>query len=223
MKNKKIIIISICILIITTIIFFIKNYYKFSKNGNNISNKSADDIKNYILNIESYCAVASITVKSNKNENTYKMEQKYNKTSNSYLQEILEPSNIAGTKIIYNGQTLTIENTKLNLKKIYENYPYLESNELSLAAFIEDFKNLDGHIYDENGIIILETNAKNETQYKLSKKLYINKEQGKIEKMEIIDRTQNARVYILYNEIELNTLSNDEVFAFLEETLEANI
>ena len=44
-----------------------------------MSNKSADEIKEYILNIESYKAIAEVTIKSNKNENTYKLEQKYNR------------------------------------------------------------------------------------------------------------------------------------------------
>ena len=67
MKNKKILILTICIILIgiVTSVFFIKNNYKFSKTGNNISNKSADEIKEYILNMESYEATAKITIKSN--------------------------------------------------------------------------------------------------------------------------------------------------------------
>ena len=45
--------------------------------------------------------------------------------------------------------------------------------------------------------------------YFCEKILYINKEEGKIEKLEIKDRTQNARIYILYNEIEINELSKE--------------
>ena len=47
---KKIITITIIIIIIISI-FFIKINYKFLKTGNNMSNKSAEGIEKYILDI----------------------------------------------------------------------------------------------------------------------------------------------------------------------------
>lgn len=215
MKSKKTIIILIGIALIILIAIFIKNNYKKTKMGNNISNKSADQIKEYILNIESYQALATITIKSNKNENTYKVSQKYNKEGNQYKQEIIEPENIKGIQFTYDGINLKIENTKINLSKIYENYNYIGSNELSLISFIEDYKNNgNGNTTEQNGKIILETEKKNSSKYTMSKKLYINKEQGTIEKLEINDRAQNTRIYIIYNEIEINETTQEEVVAF---------
>ena len=49
MKNKKILILIIGIALIILIAIFIKNTYKISKTGNNIINKSADQIKEYIF------------------------------------------------------------------------------------------------------------------------------------------------------------------------------
>ena len=71
MRNRKVIItIFVCIGLIASLIlyFFYKNNYKTINLGNNI-NKSAEDIENYILNISSYEAKATIEVKSNKNTN----------------------------------------------------------------------------------------------------------------------------------------------------------
>ena len=82
---------SIAVLIIITI--FIKNNYKISKTGNNISNKSIDEIEDYILNIESYSANANIEISSNKTKNIYVVEQKYKKENNLYTQKIIEPDN----------------------------------------------------------------------------------------------------------------------------------
>ena len=224
MQNKKLLIMCSIIICIILIIFFIKNNYNFSKKGNNISNKSADEIKEYILNIDSYQAIAEITIKSNKNQNTYKVEQKYNRENNIYKQEMLEPENIKGVQFIYDGTTLKVENTKLNLNKIYENYNYIESNELSLASFIEDYKQSNEAKYsEENGKLILETDVKKTNKYVANKKLYINKEKGEIEKLEINDITQNTRIYILYNKIEINTLSKEEVLAFSIKPIEQNI
>lgn len=215
MKFKKTIIIFIIVLILILGVILIKNNYKTSKNGNNISNKSADEIKNLILNIGSYEANANITIKSNKNQNTYVVKQKYNKEGNLYRQEILEPSRIAGTLIQYDGKDLTIKNTNLNVKKIYENYSYIESNILSLASFIEDYKQSESkEIKEENGIVTLQVKLSNNNKYTMEKTLYINKNENKIEKMEIKDTTQNVRIYILYNEIEFNNIPKEEVLAF---------
>ena len=215
MKFKKTIIIFIIVLILILGVILIKNNYKTSKNGNNISNKSADEIENLILNIGSYEAKANITIKSNKNQNTYVVKQKYNKEGNLYRQEILEPSRIAGTLIQYDGKDLTIKNTNLNVKKIYENYSYIESNILSLASFIEDYKQSESkEIKEENGIVTLQVKLSNNNKYTMEKTLYINKNENKIEKMEIQDTTQNVRIYILYNEIEFNNIPKEEVLAF---------
>ena len=218
MKKQKILI------IIILIVFFLKNNYKNTKTGNNISNKSADEIKEYILNIQSYETTASIKIISNKNENNYVVKQKYNGDGNLYKQEILEPENIKGIQFIYDGTNLKIENTKLNLNKIYENYNYIGSNELSIISFIEEYKQDNNSKCNENDeFIILETNVENENKYTSSKKLYINKEEGKIEKMEINDRTKSTRIYILYNEIELNTLPKKEIVAFSIRTIDEAI
>ncbi len=224
MKFKKTIIIFIIVLILILGVILIKNNYKNSKNGNNISNKSADEIKNLILNIGSYEANANITIKSNKNQNTYVVKQKYNKEGNLYSQEVLEPSGIAGTLIQYDGKDLTIKNTNLNVKKIYENYSYIESNILSLASFIEDYKQSESkEIKEENGIVTLQVKLSNNNKYTMEKTLYINKNENKIEKMEIKDTTQNVRIYILYNEIEFNNIPKEEVLAFSITITDSNI
>ncbi len=224
MKFKKTIIIFIIVLILILGVILIKNNYKTSKNGNNISNKSADEIKNLILNIGSYEANANITIKSNKNQNTYVVKQKYNKEGNLYSQEVLEPSGIAGTLIQYDGKDLTIKNTNLNVKKIYENYSYIESNILSLASFIEDYKQSESkEIKEENGIVTLQVKLSNNNKYTMEKTLYINKNENKIEKMEIKDTTQNVRIYILYNEIEFNNIPKEEVLAFSITITDSNI
>ena len=204
--TKKIIISCLVLILIISTIFFIKNNYKSIKLGNNIINQSADKIKKYILNIESYKANVQITITSNKNTNTYEAIQEYDKENNLYKQEILAPQNLAGTIFEYDGVNLQIKNTELNLSKIYENYNYIGSNELSLNAFIEDYNNNDTTDYENDEEIILETKIKNNNKYRAIKKLYISKNTGNPTKLEIQDVSQNTLVYILYNEIEINKM-----------------
>ena len=210
MKKKIIIFCLIFILIITTIIL-IKNNYKSIKMGNNIINQSADKIKENILNIESYKAKVQIIITSNKNTNTYEATQKYYKENNLYKQEITSPESFAGTTFEYDGSNLQIKNTKLNLSKIYENYNYIGSNELSLNNFIEDYNNNENQDFENDEEIILETVVKTNNKYRKIKRLYISKNTKSPTRMEIQDNAQNTLVYILYNEIEINKLEKEQI------------
>lgn len=191
----------IIIFIIVIGVFIYKNMIKNSKNGNNISSQ---EIVDYILNINSYKANLTIQVNSNKNQNKYIMKQEYN-SENGSIQEVIEPSNIAGVRIIKKDGNLTIENTSLNLSTIFENYKGLEGNYLDLNTFIDDYKNYDKSNFEENDTeIILKTKNSNENKYTQNKILYINKEKMKPTKLIIEDNNQNMTINIQYNEIELN-------------------
>ena len=206
MLKKKTILIFIVLIFFLIIIFFIKNYYNYSEVGNNKSNKSIEEIEEYILNIDSYEAKVSVTVESNKNTNKYVMIQKY-KSPNTSHQIILEPSNIEGVEIINDGKNLSIKNTKLNLNSIYENYEYAVNNCLNLESFIYDYKQNNGSIYYDNNEIVLEAKSNSENKLIYNKKLYINEQTGNPTKLLIEDINEKKIVYILYNEIKLNDLN----------------
>ena len=216
MKNKKVtvLLILIAILVISVILyFFYKNNYKTINLGNNIS-KSEKSIEEYILNISSYEANITIEVKSNKNSNQYVAKQQFVQP-NIFKQEIIQPDNIQGLTTTYDGTCLKIENTDLNLTKIYEQYQYISENSLCLNEFIEEYKNNDMKKYEEkeNQVImeIKKQNSKNE--YIVTKKLYIDKSTKKPIKMEIQDINQNVLVYILYNEIKINSTKKEDILA----------
>ena len=209
-------IVTIVIVIITVIaIFFIKNNYKSFKFGNNISNKSAEQIAKYILDINSYNLTANITVQSNKNTNSYIIKEKYVKDSNMSTQEVVEPESIRGVSFVYDGTNLKVENTKLNLSKIYENYKYIGESTITLIDFINDYsESNESTMLETNEEIVLETKLKNGSKYVSYKKLCVNKSTGLPSKLEIQDITQKTIIYILYNEIEINNLQKEDILAF---------
>lgn len=211
---KKPIIVLILMLLLTILIlyFFInKNSKIFNKNfniGNNITNKSIQEIEEYILNISSYEAKLEATVQSNKNTNKYILKQKY---INSKLEEqvVMEPSNIEGLTILYENGKLTVNNTKLNLQTVYDNYEEITQNNLWLNSFIEEYKNNNNRsISEDSNYVIMTVNTAN--NYEKVETLYINKNTGNPEKMIIQDKNQKNMVYILYNEIRINNLSKED-------------
>ena len=194
--NKKIIIFIIIIIFLMLIIFFFTNKTKKIKFGNN---SSSQEIIDNILNISSYEAVIEVEINSNKNTNKYIIKQKYIAPDISE-QEIMEPENIQGIKIIKNKNELKIENSKYNLSKIYNDYEYMTDNCLDLNTFIENYKLNGKEIYEEKDneiILYIETNHK----YNKYIELYISKETGKPTKMEIKDNSKNTLIYILYREV----------------------
>ena len=198
-RNKTLKIIMIIISIMTiffTTFFYIKKNKKI-KMGNNIS--SQEVIEN-ILNISSYESIIEVEVNSNKNVNKYIIKQTYIAPDISE-QEIIEPQNIKGIKIKKTKNELKVENTNLNISKIYSNYPYITNNCMDLNTFIEEYKQNEKQEYEEkDNEIILETENE-ENPYTKYRTLYINKETGKPTRMEIKDNSKKTLIYILYKEV----------------------
>ena len=201
MKKKYYLILLFIIFIISVGFIFYKNSIKNLKIGNN---KNSQEIVDYILNLSSYEAEVTVNITSNKNSNKYILKQKYQKDKES-IQEVIEPSNIAGVKIINDGKNLKIENSNLNLNEIIENYTNLENNNLDLSMFIDEYKNSNESNYEEkDDKIIMKVKNDKENIYVKEKILYINKKTYKPVKLEIKDNKQKERIYILYNEVEIN-------------------
>ena len=202
LNNKiKITFLILIIIIVIFLIFFSKKDYKNLKLGNN----SIEEIEEYILNISSYEAKIEATINSNKNTNKYVIMQTYEKTKQT-KQVVLEPSNIEGLEIEYNGQNLILKNTRLNLEKVYENYEYLIDNFITLESFISDYTELKESnktsIYEEENNVIMEVKEK-VNKYICKKTLYIDKNTVKPSKLLVQDINEENIVYILYNEIEI--------------------
>ena len=196
------------IVIIILIVFFIGCILKISTNKNYKNkkmgnNKSIEEIEDYILNIKTYKANLDVTITNNRNENIYKLSQEV--TKNYEKQKVLEPKEINGLEMTYQNGKLEIKNTNLNLSKIYENYPNMSDNNLFLTSFIEYYKDLTERSIEiiDNNTILMEVKT-DVNRYNVQQKLYVDKETLKPTKLEIMDNNNNTKVYILYNEIEIN-------------------
>lgn len=201
MKKKYWLILLIIIIIGIIFSIFYKNRVKDSKSGNN---KTSQEIVDYILNISSYEVQVTVNVTSNKNSNKYILKQTY-QSPNISMQEVIEPSNIAGVRIENDGTNLKLENSSLNLNSILENYNYLGDNCLDLYSFIEDYKQDEKSGFEEkDSEIIMKTRCNIENIYIQEKILHIDKKTQNPTQMEIKDNKQKNTIYILYNEVKIN-------------------
>ena len=204
-NKKKIIIIAIIIIILTIIILqiFIKKPIKNNKIGNN---SSSQEIIENLINISSYEAEIEMTVYSNKNENKYKIKQKYEKEGDKEKssQEIIEPNNIAGIKIVQEENKLTLENSKLSITNIIENYKYITDSCIDLSSFIKEYKKSETKNEEEkDDNIIINIIVPNANPYIKNRTLVIDKKTGNPIKMECKSENKKETVYILYNEVKL--------------------
>ena len=202
-KSKKFlfIILAIAILLVAISIIFSKKSYETINIGNNNLNKTLEEVEDYILNIKEYTATIEVTVNSNKNSNKYLIKQTHKEKNDE--QEVLEPDTIKGVKLTYKDSSLKVENSNLNLEKIYNNYPYIESNILWLNSFIEEYRNSEQrNITEKNEEIVMQIERKNDKKI-ATEELILDKKTLKPTKLSIMDNSKNAIVYILYNEIEI--------------------
>ncbi len=200
-NNLRKILFLILIIVILVLIFFIsKKLFKNNKSGDNMNSQ---EIVDYILNINSYKAKIYVEVTSNKNSNKYVINQEYN-TENGDIEEILEPSNISGVKIIKQNNTLKLENSNLNLNTIFENYNELGENCLDLSSFIKDYKNSSKSDFTEKDNQIIMNTENNEKKYNKNKSLYIDRSTLLPVKLIIKDNNQKTTINIQYNEIVFN-------------------
>lgn len=193
--------ISIIILIIS-IIFFIF-YYKNFFSGNNISIKNKEEIIENILNGKvEYEAKIKVKIISNKNENIYEINQRENKKE-SY-QEVISKGDIEGLKIFCTKNVLKVENSKLNIEKVYDNYDILTNDYLFLNNFAKDyFKDKKADIKEVGENIIIDVEIENSNKYIKYKELYLDKNTGKPIKMIIKDSDKQVRACIEYINIEI--------------------
>ena len=202
MKKKYWLILLIIIIIGIIICIFYKNGFKNLKNGNN---KTSQEIVDYILNISSYEVQVTVNVTSNKNSNKYILKQIY-QSPNKSMQEVIEPSNIAGVKIENDRTNLKLENSQLNLNKILDNYNCLGDNCLDLYCFVEDYKQDNKSKFEEKDTeIIMKTCSNIENIYIQEKILHIDKKTMNPTQMEIKDNKQKTTINILYNEVKVNS------------------
>ncbi len=202
MKNKKVFVIAIIAIILIFLTIFLVYYYKSRKSGNNIINKSEEQLIEDILNIKAYNAKLDITIETNKNVTKYVVSQKVENEKS--IQEVLKPENIAGVVTEYDGEQLKIRNNKLNLETTFQNYQYIVENKLWLNSFTNEFKESNKtKVNSKTDEIVLEINN-TENLYDTCKRLYIDKKTGKPTKLEIEDINKKMLVYILYTEISIS-------------------
>lgn len=208
-KMKKMWII-VSILLLFCIFFLIYQNWddKTMKIGNTKGNDSIEEIESNLFGMNSYQATIEVTVKSNKNENTYTLKQEYRNQKGEVFakQEVMMPENLKGVEICKKNDQLEVRNTTLNLQTIYEKYEGITKNTLWLDEFLEEYRNSEEKLRREENEAWVYEIKDSKNRYRQKKMLFVSKTNGKPQKLVIQDNNQKNTVYILYKEIEISRI-----------------
>ncbi len=198
MKRKYLI-----FLILIFFIIFLIFYYKNFLNGNNTFKKSNEEIIENILNEDlSYKSEAQVTIYSNKNENTYIINQEETKEYSKL--EVVSKGDISGLILEYKENKMILKNTELNLEKIFDNYKELSGNYLFLKTFVKEYLESENcQILEDEENIIIKISLLEFNKYIKYKELYIDKKTGLPNKLIIKNSDKQIKVCIIYNNIEI--------------------
>lgn len=232
LKNKLTIVLFglISTLVILTIVIYTlamkSNILRGTKIGDIIGRIGND---NNIMNMSSYSAEFEITVKSNKNTNTYTMKEWY-KTGIGTKQEYLDANNSKVTILTLNNKTI-IQNENQKNAMVLDEYITKYTNLLSINTFInvyEKYKDkeccFDANSYEKvNNInMILDSVCKmgencncdvSEIVKNVSKiELKVDKNTGKPLTYIVYDHNKKECISIVYNKFDINADIKDSTF-----------
>ncbi len=174
-----------------------------------------EKVNKMLMELEDYEAIAEVTYKSNKNENTYLTRQKARKTG-EYKIEVIGPENIAGTITIYDKEVIYQYNPKNSGEVYMATNDTQERYELFLTSFIENYsKSLNSAVavgnFDEGKVTVLETSITGGNPYFNHEVLVVDNETLKPITLTIFDEKNEERIVITYKEFIYNQgISNNE-------------
>lgn len=150
-KNGKKLWIVIAIGLFIALSLIVYAIIQVAKNSNGISFNNLANIlsQNELYDLTSYYSESSVTVISNKNRNTYNINEWYKKINNEneyFKFDILNNIDSSTTSYVFKDNTLKVKNTNQSSEFVLDNYSIRKNNILSFATFLalySDSKNLN--------------------------------------------------------------------------------
>lgn len=227
-KDKRLWVIMFIALIIATVLVFY-SIFKILKGNINIQNKET------IFSLNSYDAEYKAVIKSNKNQNTYKIKEEYlqeEKTGKDMFRfEIIDDNNLRFISL-YDGENIKIVSDSQIGNFILENYEVNKENLLSIATFISLYNDVMNGLSEDFLVRIEEEDIR--TIYKLIVKktenqvnntklsflksvsmleLIVNEETNLPMELVIYDNSNNMYIDVIYEKFDINPKFEEKLFA----------
>jgi outer membrane lipoprotein-sorting protein len=195
------------------IIFLILIMIIISGCGKNNVEKAIDNLTKKIEDIQSYHLEGIMDIVNNENTYSYDVDVVYKK-DNNFKVSLKNKINNHEQIILRNNDGVYILTPSLNKSfKFQSEWPYNNSQSYLLQNLINDIKNDNEKIQEENEngyIITTKTNYSNNKDLK-KQKIYINKDKN-IYQVEVLGENDIVKIKMMINNIDYNSNYNDDFF-----------
>lgn len=174
------------------------------------------EVQKFFNKMETYRCIADVTVKGNKDTETYKSKHVFKKPD-KYVIEILEPSENEGNIVIYDGKQAWLYNKQIDESFIIKDLEqgidktlfvgYFLRNVLSNESVDMSFDEIMGKKY-----LVLETEIPGNNKYRYREKLWIDRNNYYPYKLNILSRDGEVTVEVIYTDFKANIKLTDEDF-----------
>ncbi len=165
--------------------------------------------------MESYTAMATVTVTGNKGDSVYRMKQSY-RAPDSYRLDVVEPKNLAGTVTVMTGQKLWFKSgdtpaipiEKAGLEEVADFLFPVEFIRSYLASSQEQEL-----AKEEDGSVLLKAPIPENSRYRFSRNLELDAKSLTPKTMTTYDEDGNEVVRVEFQDFIMNDKMEDDVFS----------
>lgn len=201
------------------VLLFLAAILTFTYGCSMFSEKETDvfyEAQKYFNKMETYRCIADVTVKGNKDTETYKSKHVFKKPD-KYVIEVLEPAENQGNIVLYDGKQAWLYNKQIDESFIIKDLEQEADKNLFVGHFLKNIlsnEEIKMNFDDINGkkYLVLETDIPGNNKYRYKEKLWIDKENYQPYKLNVLDKDGELFIEVIYTEFKANIKVNDEDF-----------
>lgn len=182
----------------------------------NTEDKLYKKIHGKLTGLESYSCIAEIYTKGNKKPGEFKVKHWF-VTPNRYRLEVLEPENMKGKIMVFDGNRLWMYYSYIDQEFLTEDIKSTDEENLFVGFFLRDMLETEKiQYYTEkiNGeqVLVIELPSKGENKYNFRKKLFVDAKNSTPLLLEVFDVSGNVTTRVKYNNFEYNPALDPDLF-----------
>jgi len=173
-------------------------------------------IHRQLMSMESFAAQATVTYISNNNTHTYETTQ-HARISGEYRIEVTAPQNVAGNTTVFDGNTISQFNPRVDGRVSQTTTEAPERLEILLTSFVRNFitsqeVSVTAAAMDEGLSTVLEATVPGSHPYMATQSLWVANDTQLPIQMKIFDQNGTERIIVIFNSFEYNVDIGDEMF-----------
>lgn len=182
--------------------------------GNKSNEPPMEKIQKTLTGMDNYQALCTVTFKTQRGENTYKMLQ-YAKMTGEYRIEVLEPERLKDTVTVCDGKSIVQIDNRVG-GKVYMAKPSEVRNLVLLNSFIKNYLQAEDTLAPVSGEVekttLLEAMIPGNHRWLSKQNLLVDNDSLKPLKMSVLDQEGNEMIIVQYDDFKYNVELDEKMF-----------